>query len=110
MPFYNFQCEQCLHTFELFMGMSDYHIPDQCPKCNNQGAVKRIFDGCPSVSNGEPKTLGALADKNADKLSEAEKMALNYKHTEYLRNRPAPKLPERVNYDHPSRPRKNKNR
>ena len=109
MPFYEFKCEKCEHKFELYQQMSSYSVPETCPSCTLPGTVIRLYDGCPSFSNGEPKTLGALADRNASKFTDEQKAILNAKHTAYLRNRAPPTQP-RINYDKPSRPRKHKNR
>jgi putative FmdB family regulatory protein len=41
MPIYEYQCEDCCHTFEMLMFGSDDE-PGVCPKCNN-GKIKRLM-------------------------------------------------------------------
>lgn len=40
MPTYDYKCNNCGHTFELFQKMSDNPITE-CPKC--KGKVKRLI-------------------------------------------------------------------
>jgi putative FmdB family regulatory protein len=40
MPTYEYKCNECGYTFELFQSMSAEHVK-VCPKCN--GLVKRLI-------------------------------------------------------------------
>jgi putative FmdB family regulatory protein len=40
MPLYEYQCDVCVHRFEVIQKFSDPHI-DICPKCG--GAVHKLF-------------------------------------------------------------------
>lgn len=40
MPTYEYECQRCGHTFELFQSMKD-KPRQRCPKC--RGKVKRLF-------------------------------------------------------------------
>lgn len=40
MPTYDYKCDKCNHTFEIFQKMSDNVITD-CPECD--GPVKRLI-------------------------------------------------------------------
>ena len=42
MPNYDYRCEECGHTFEIFQKMSDPKLED-CPQENCQGKVKRLL-------------------------------------------------------------------
>jgi putative FmdB family regulatory protein len=42
MPIYEYQCQQCRHTFEDLVGMGWDDAPSCCPKCNSAN-VKRVF-------------------------------------------------------------------
>ncbi len=40
MPTYDYVCNDCTETFEMFQSMNDDHAKE-CPKCT--GTVKRVF-------------------------------------------------------------------
>lgn len=42
MPTYDYKCEDCGHSFEVFQKMSDDPV-SSCPKCN--GKVRRLIGG-----------------------------------------------------------------
>jgi len=42
MPNYDYQCEKCGHTFEIFQSMNDAKLVD-CPLVECDGAVKRLL-------------------------------------------------------------------
>lgn len=42
MPTYDYECQKCKHTFELFQSMTDKPL-EKCPKC--KGKVKRLIGG-----------------------------------------------------------------
>ena len=86
MPFYNFKCNKCNHSFEEFMQMSEYCIPKECPKCKSE-SINRVYELDHNAKTGDFITVGSLADKNGEKLGSSGKKKMYEKHTEYLRNR-----------------------
>ena len=42
MPNYDYECQSCGHTFEVFQNMSDPPL-SKCPECNKK--VKRLIGG-----------------------------------------------------------------
>lgn len=80
---YKFKCKKC-GQFDHSMLMKDYQAEIDCPTC--KGRAKRdLANDLPTkvMIDMGPKTLGALADKNADKYSKDYKDRLTKKHNEY---------------------------
>jgi len=101
MPTYSYFCEKCQIKFELFFYIKDYIDKPNCPECccnNNtqRNYVDDILTQNASVkkSDSELKTLGDLANRNRDKLSEDEKVSLYRKHNDYKDNKPDKPLPK----------------
>ena len=44
MPFYDYQCAACSHTFEAMQKMSDAPLTD-CPECGKAELVKQVSAG-----------------------------------------------------------------
>jgi putative FmdB family regulatory protein len=89
MPTYSYSCEECNEEFELFSSIKDYISTPKCIKCNGKKTYRRYIDDvitqATSVkkSDSELKTLGDLANRNRDRMSDDEKASLNTKHNEY---------------------------
>ena len=47
MPLYDFECSECLNTFEEFYTIANMDIPleESCPKCYKVGYIIRIVGG-----------------------------------------------------------------
>lgn len=60
--------ESCNYSYEAYQNLSD-GIDKTCPECNKE----TLFQDLTGVygSNSEPKTVGALAERNAAKLGKA---------------------------------------
>lgn len=85
------------------MSIADYSPKQKCPSCKSSKYVCRDYQSDNVTGRVAIRTLGALADKNSDKLSDDEKQALYRKHNEY-RFQPKPELPEgmkRINREKP---------
>lgn len=89
MPTYSYECLKCGFDFELFFHIKDYK---EKPKCSNCGSSKTtraytldVLTQSASVkkSDSELKTIGDLAKRNADRLSDDEKTHLYHKHNSY---------------------------
>jgi putative FmdB family regulatory protein len=89
MPTYSYHCNSCKKDFELFFYIKDY-IPDpSCIYCNKKESERRYADDVLSQNtsvkktDSELKTVGDLANRNRDRLSDDQKAELNRKHNEY---------------------------
>lgn len=100
MPTYSYQCEDCHKSFELFFYIKDYVANPACIKCGssqtNREYVKDVATQASSVrkSDSELKTLGDLANRNRDRLSDDHKQELYKKHNDYKEaesDKPLPK-------------------
>lgn len=89
MPTYTFLCENCNSKFELFFSIKDYIETPACDKCKSRKTCRSYQDDLSSMtgsvikSDSELKTLGDLANRNRDKLSNDHKQALYSKHNSY---------------------------
>jgi|694.fasta_scaffold00642_27 putative FmdB family regulatory protein len=89
MPTYSYQCEKCQNRFELFFYIKDYIDHPKCEKCHSKQTHRRYVDDVITQSTSvrksdtELKTLGDLAKRNSDRMSEDEKTHLYHKHNEY---------------------------
>ena len=73
MPFYSWICDNCGHSFEEFKTLSKFKKRVKCPKCKE----KELYQDYGTViAINEPKTLGALADRNTAKMGTYEKDAI----------------------------------
>lgn len=66
MPFYEYQCENCCHRFELKQSFKDNSIVT-CPKC--QGKTRRIFSPVPVHFKGSGFYI---TDKHESKMPDAK--------------------------------------
>lgn len=100
MPTYSYYCEKCKKIFELFSYIKDYNPEPKCIICNNQQThrsyISDVITQSASVrkSDNELKTIGDLANRNRDKMSEDEKIALYKKHNDYKENQEETPLPK----------------
>ncbi len=89
MPTYSYKCEECSHGFELFFSISNYtDSPQKCPVCkakSNRDYNEDISTLSASVkkSDSELKTIGDLANRNRDRMTEDQKTTLYEKHNDY---------------------------
>jgi predicted nucleic acid-binding Zn ribbon protein len=104
MPTYTFECVKedggCGEIFEEYMLMSDYsenNFP-HCPKCQNRRFIRRNFAADTTRGFVETNTLGSLAEKNTDKMSDDQKQVLYEQHHDYLINKNRPELPKHMQY------------
>lgn len=103
MPQYSFVCCQesggCGHTFEKYAKISDYEKQilnkrHKCPSCHKIKPVRRELTPPLYVGDSSPKTVGALADRNTDRMSDDHRESLMREHTKYLDAPFTGKLPE----------------
>ena len=58
MPFYDFACSGCGHTFERTLKIADMKKPEgePCPVCQADNTVFKTLPGAPAI--GDPVRLG----------------------------------------------------
>lgn len=89
MPTYTFLCEKCNTKFELFFAIKDYIQSPKCVSCNSKKTARSYQDDLSSMTgsvikaDSELKTLGDLANRNRDKLTNDHKQELYVKHNGY---------------------------
>ncbi len=100
MPTYTYNCEDCNHNFELFFYIKDYIANPKCVNCDSKHTIRLysadVLTQSASVkkSDSELKTIGDLANRNRDRLSDDEKIALNKKHNDYKEHKEEKPLPQ----------------
>lgn len=100
MPTYSYGCVNCGEEFELFYYIKDYTDNPSCIFCNSKKThrlyVKDVSTQNASVkkADSELKTIGDLANRNRDKMSEDEKIFLHNKHNSYKEEAPKTELPK----------------
>ena len=59
MPFYDYQCKKCEHSFNTFKKIDDRNVPtmEKCPSCGKSGCVEMLI-GAPGFS--DPVRLGLV--------------------------------------------------
>jgi putative FmdB family regulatory protein len=100
MPTYSYFCKNCECSFELFFHIKDYSEKPKCINCNCSRTerlyIADVLTQSASVkkSDSELKTLGDLAKRNSDRMSEDEKIHLYQKHNSYKYETPPKELPK----------------
>lgn len=102
MPTYSFFCEGCKKKFELYLSLHQYDkFKKICPCCNKDKKVIRLYsEDLLSLStsirknDSELKTIGDLANRNRDKMSEDHKAHLSAKHNDYKEFTQTKELPK----------------
>lgn len=99
MPTYSYCCNTCQYNFELFFYIKDYNDKPECSKCHSLDTYRRYVEdiltqnASVKKSDSELKTIGDLADRNRDKMSEDYKRELHEKHNSYKENKEEKPLP-----------------
>lgn len=101
MPTYSYYCSRCEKDFELFFYIKDYIEKPKCCLCNTNTEVDRLYikdistqSASVKKADSELKTLGDLANRNRDKMSNDEKNHLHIKHNSYKEEKPDKPLPK----------------
>ena len=93
MPSYSYSCLNCKTSFELFYSFKDYIQNPKCPCCKKKTTEREYIKDLKTLnssikkSDSELKTVGDLAKRNADRLSNDEKRHLHDKHNSYKENK-----------------------
>ncbi len=97
MPEYSYICNKehrqwdkpigCGHRFSIITTVRNYTASPICPSCNQNDAIIRDYrEDNVNISialSNDKLTVGHLAKRNTDKLSNDEKVALYNKHNDY---------------------------
>jgi putative FmdB family regulatory protein len=101
MPTYSYYCSGCKKDFELFFSIKDYIHNPKCCLCDTNNDVHRLYIKDISTqstsikkADSELKTLGDLANRNRDKMSNDEKNHLHTKHNSYKEEKSDKPLPK----------------
>ena len=103
MPTYSYSCQNCKCDFEIFFYIKDYTEKPKCIGCDSTNTLRRFVDDARTQnssvkkSDSELKTIGDLAKRNSDKLSEDEKVHLYQKHNAYKFEESKKELPTGMN-------------
>lgn len=103
MPTYSYHCEDCAFNFELFFYIKDYIEKPLCSKCQSKNTARRFTHDVSTQntsvrkSDTELKTIGDLAKRNSERLSEDEKIHLYQKHNSYKEEQSTKELPKGMN-------------
>lgn len=89
MPTYSYLCNDCNSSFELFFYIKDYVEKPSCCYCSSNSTSRLITNdvltqSCSvKKSDTELKTLGDLAQRNSERMSDDQKISLYNKHNSY---------------------------
>jgi putative FmdB family regulatory protein len=101
MPTYSYFCDKCQTKFEIFCSIKDYVENASCSNCkNNKNSHRLYIEDISTLStsikknDSELKTIGDLANRNRDRLSEDHKAELDGKHNNYKEEVSKKELPK----------------
>lgn len=91
MPTYSFICESCHKVFEVFLSFKEYDEKNNiaCELCGSKKVCRNYVEDALSVgssvrkADSELKTIGDLANRNRDRMTDDHKAALYEKHNSY---------------------------
>jgi putative FmdB family regulatory protein len=89
MPTYTYRCPSCDSKFELFFTIREYDSSPRCLFCKSKKTDRSYADDLSSIqgsvikSDSELKTIGDLANRNRDRMSNDQKQELYNKHNSY---------------------------
>jgi putative FmdB family regulatory protein len=99
MPTYTYICSGCSSKFELFSSISNYVEHPYC-QCGSNNTIRSYEDDMTTISSSikksdsELKTIGDLANRNRDRMSDDQKKDLYIKHNSYKEQEPIKELPK----------------
>jgi putative FmdB family regulatory protein len=100
MPTYSYICDNCDHEFEMFFHISNYIEHPKCEQCKKKKTrrsyVKDVSSQHMAVkkNDSELKTMGDLANRNRDRMTEEQKVELYKKHNSYKEEQSTKELPK----------------
>lgn len=103
MPEYTFYCDKCKDIFCIVCSIKDYTGKHPC-SCGNVSYRSYVHDlstinAAIKKHDTELKTIGDLAARNTERMSEDQKISLHHKHNSYKEepsDKPLPKGMSRI--------------
>lgn len=89
MPEYTYLCNSCCNKFSIVCSIRDYKESVKCSSCKSNSTNRSYEDDLSTISttiklsSSEIKTLGHLAHRNSETMSEDQKNELYRKHNSY---------------------------
>jgi putative FmdB family regulatory protein len=105
MPTYTYKCPSCKKVFEILSSIKDYQDTVSCSSCDCKKASRclahdvQTLNGSVKLGDNELKTLGHLAQRNTERMSEDQKQSIWTKNNSYKEtplDKPLPKGMSRV--------------
>lgn len=99
MPNYSYHCNDCDSYFENFFYIKDY-IPNPKCDCGSTNTERNYFQDLTSIvssvkkSDSELKTIGDLANRNRDRMSDDQRNNLHKQHNDYKDEVSSKELPK----------------
>lgn len=99
MPCYTYVCEKCSHKFEIVCSIREYKESVKCECCGSKNTSRSYHDDLSTLntsvklSDSEIKTIGHLASRNSERMSDDQKIALHKKHNSYKDQQSTKELP-----------------
>lgn len=100
MPSYSYICSKCDTRFELFFYIRDYISNPNCIACNSTKTERNYtvdlntINGSVKKSDSELKTIGDLANRNRDRMTDDQRSDLQAKHNCYKTEESKKELPK----------------
>lgn len=88
MPEYSYRCDTCQLTFSIVCAIREYRDVHFCETCGDQCSRDYLEDLSTlntsiKLGDNDLKTLGHLAQRNTDRMSEDQRNDLYRKHNSY---------------------------
>lgn len=99
MPEYTYECQKCNSVFSVICSISNYKDHPNC-NCGSKNTERCYAIDCLTIngnvkkSDSELKTLGDLANRNRDRMSEDHKNDLYQQHNSYKEKSSEKELPK----------------
>jgi len=106
MPEYSYICNDCKNKFSVVCSIRDYNENVKCSICESEYTIRDYGEDMTTINasvklaKSEIKTLGHLAHRNSETMSEDQKNDLYRKHNSYketVPEKPLPKGMKRIN-------------
>jgi len=99
MPCYTYLCNSCAKKFEIVCSIANYKEKTTCEFCKSKDTERCYVEDLLTLNtsirlaDSELKTIGHLANRNNEKFSEDQKIALYKKHNDYKEQTSQKELP-----------------